>query len=88
MGRRLYETTLYWETADEDPSHDEAVLEWTALWKPLPKVSTTLDGRATIRYALPSKRPSPCSSVRRSRCIDQGPPWSATEAKTGIPSWR
>ena len=44
LGRRLYETMLYWETADEDPSLDDADREWTALWKPLPKVvfSTTL----------------------------------------------
>jgi len=38
MGRRLYETMLYWETADQDGSLDEAEVEWTALWKPLPKV--------------------------------------------------
>ena len=44
MGRRLYETMLYWETADQDPSMDDAEREWAALWKPLPKVvfSTTL----------------------------------------------
>jgi dihydrofolate reductase len=44
LGRRLYETMLYWETADQDPSLDDAMLEWAALWKPLPKVvfSTTL----------------------------------------------
>ena len=44
MGRRLYETMLYWETADQDPSLDDAQLEWAALWNPLPKVvfSTTL----------------------------------------------
>jgi dihydrofolate reductase len=44
MGRRLYESMLYWETADQDPSLDDAMHEWTALWKPLPKVvfSTTL----------------------------------------------
>lgn len=44
LGRRLYETMLYWETADQDPSLDESELEWAALWKPLPKVvfSTTL----------------------------------------------
>ncbi len=43
LGRRLYETMLYWETADEE-SLDEAELEWAALWNPLPKVvfSTTL----------------------------------------------
>jgi len=44
MGRRLYETMLYWETADQDPALGDAEREWTALWKPLPKVvfSTTL----------------------------------------------
>jgi dihydrofolate reductase len=44
MGRRLYETMLYWETADKNGSLDDAELEWAALWKPLPKVvfSTTL----------------------------------------------
>jgi dihydrofolate reductase len=44
MGRRLYETMLYWETTDQDPPLDGHELEWAALWKPLPKVvfSTTL----------------------------------------------
>ena len=44
MGRRLYETMLYWETADQDPTLDDSMLEWAAIWKPLPKVvfSTTL----------------------------------------------
>jgi len=44
LGRRLYETMLYWETADQERSLDDAELEWTALWNPLPKVvfSTTL----------------------------------------------
>ena len=37
-------TMLYWETADQDPSLDESMLEWAAIWKALPKVvfSTTL----------------------------------------------
>jgi len=44
LGRRLYETMLYWETPDHDPPLDDAEREWAALWKPLPKVvfSTTL----------------------------------------------
>jgi dihydrofolate reductase len=44
LGRRLYETMLYWETADSDPSLSESMLEWAALWKAIPKVvfSTTL----------------------------------------------
>ena len=43
LGRRLYETMLYWETAEQE-SLDDAELEWAALWNPLPKVvfSTTL----------------------------------------------
>ena len=43
MGRRLYETMLYWDNVDQ-ASLDHAELEWAALWKPLPKVvfSTTL----------------------------------------------
>jgi dihydrofolate reductase len=38
MGRRLYETMLYWETADQDPTLDDAKREWIGLWNPLPKV--------------------------------------------------
>ena len=38
MGRRLYETMLYWETAEQDPSLGDAEREWAALWNPLPKV--------------------------------------------------
>src|ERR1700728_4482696 len=54
LGRRLYETMLYWESADEDPSLDDAMLEWAAIWKPLPKVvfSATLSAvRGTARLA-------------------------------------
>ena len=44
LGRRLYETMLYWETAEQDGSLDGAELEWAALWNPLAKVvfSSTL----------------------------------------------
>jgi dihydrofolate reductase len=43
-GRRLYETMLYWETAQET-SLPEEHLEFARLWKALPKVvfSTTLE---------------------------------------------
>ena len=44
LGRRLYETMLYWETAEQEQSLDDSELEWAAIWKSLPKVvfSTTL----------------------------------------------
>lgn len=53
LGRRLYETMLYWETAVQDPALGEAEREWAALWNPLPKVvfSRTLSavqGRARL----------------------------------------
>ncbi|ELS50664.1 dihydrofolate reductase family protein [Streptomyces viridochromogenes] len=54
LGRRLYETMLYWETADRDPSLDDLRLKWAALWKRLPKVvfSTTLSAvRGNARLA-------------------------------------
>ncbi|MGW6689931.1 dihydrofolate reductase family protein [Streptomyces sp. NPDC054961] len=48
LGRRLYETMLYWEGPDQDPSLGDSMLEWAAIWRPLPKVvfSTTL---STVR---------------------------------------
>ncbi|KOT30557.1 deaminase [Streptomyces caelestis] len=60
MGRRLYETMLYWETADQDPSLDEPALEWTALWKPLPKVVfsstlSTVQGKARLASGSPAE---------------------------------
>jgi dihydrofolate reductase len=53
MGRRLYETMLYWETADQDRTLDDAEIEWAALWNPLPKVVfsttlTTVEGAARL----------------------------------------
>jgi dihydrofolate reductase len=44
LGRRLYETMLYWETPDENPSLGFDDREWVSVWRPLPKVvfSTTL----------------------------------------------
>ncbi|MGY4982701.1 dihydrofolate reductase family protein [Streptomyces sp. 900105755] len=44
LGRRLYETMLYWETAEEDPSLGFSTREFAEIWKQLPKVvfSTTL----------------------------------------------
>ena len=43
LGRRLYETMVYWETADQDPS--DIVREFALIWQALPKVvfSRTLD---------------------------------------------
>ena len=44
LGRRLYDTMRYWETADQVHELDDAELEWAAIWNALPKVvfSSTL----------------------------------------------
>jgi dihydrofolate reductase len=44
-GRRLYEVMTYWETAEENPSAPQHVLEFARIWKQLPKIvfSKTLD---------------------------------------------
>ena len=44
-GRRLYETMVYWETADENPSATEYALEFARIWQALPKIvfSKTLE---------------------------------------------
>lgn len=45
LGRRLYETMTYWETAHEDPAATDYMLEFAEIWKALPKVvfSRSLD---------------------------------------------
>jgi dihydrofolate reductase len=37
-GRRLYEAMAYWDTAEENPSAAEHVLEFARIWKDLPKI--------------------------------------------------
>ncbi len=43
-GRRLYETMLYWETAEATGSDDPVVREFAAIWQALPRIvfSSTL----------------------------------------------
>lgn len=38
LGRRLYESMVYWETAEQDPALGFSTSEFAALWKALPKV--------------------------------------------------
>lgn len=38
LGRRLYESMLYWETAHQEPDADEVTLEFATVWRALPKV--------------------------------------------------
>jgi dihydrofolate reductase len=51
LGRRMYETMVYWETAHEAPDQPPFVLEFARLWQAAEKVvySTTLDEVASAR---------------------------------------
>ena len=46
-GRRLYETMVYWETADQDPSTGEIEHEFARIWQALPKI---VEGRVNGFY--------------------------------------
>jgi dihydrofolate reductase len=59
LGRRLYETMVYWETADQDPALSATQREFAQIWKAIPKVvySATLDsveGNTTLRREVAS----------------------------------
>ena len=58
LGRRLYETMLYWEGAEENPELDDAEREFARVWQALPKVVfsrslTTVEGSNTRLAARP-----------------------------------
>jgi dihydrofolate reductase len=38
IGRKLYEAMLYWETVEQSPDLDFDTVEWSAIWRSLPKV--------------------------------------------------
>ncbi len=77
---------LHWETADQDPSLDDSMLEWAAIWKPLPKVvfSTTLPCRCRAMPAWPPatwrRRSSGCEPSGGGRDIAIGGATLAAEA--------
>jgi dihydrofolate reductase len=45
LGRRLYETMVYWETAEQQHSLEDFAIEFARIWKAMPKLvfSHTLD---------------------------------------------
>jgi dihydrofolate reductase len=52
-GRRLYETMVFWETADRDPSIGATEREFAGIWQALPKVVfsrtlTAVEGNARL----------------------------------------
>lgn len=69
LGRRLYETMLYWEDADRNPALDASEREFAGIWNALPKVvfSRTLrEVRGNARLA----RGSLAEEIRQLRAED------------------
>lgn len=60
LGRRLWETMRYWETAGEDPESGEAELEFARIWKAASKLVfsrtlETVEGDATLLRGDPAE---------------------------------
>lgn len=53
-GRRMYETMLFWETANPGDSQSAAVREYTAIWRAADKIvfSRTLEGVSSERTRI------------------------------------
>jgi dihydrofolate reductase len=53
-GRRMYETMLYWETADTVPGQPSSVREFTGIWQAAGKIvfSTTLPSASSARTRI------------------------------------
>jgi dihydrofolate reductase len=64
-GRRMYETMVYWETADTIPDQPPFVLEWARQWKAAEKIvySRTITEPRSARTRI--EREFDAASVRR-----------------------
>lgn len=57
LGRKLYETMVYWETAERDPALPDYAAEFATIWRQLPKVvfsSTLTEVEGNTRLATGS----------------------------------
>ena len=81
-GRKLYETMVYWETADQDPSLDSVGQEFAALWQALPKVvfSSTLTRSRATRGSPPAR-----SATNSRRCRHRPTATSGSAARRWPP---
>jgi dihydrofolate reductase len=66
MGRKLYETMVFWETADQDPALSDFEHEFASIWQRLPKVvfSTSLQSVVGNARLL---RGDPAAELERQR---------------------
>ncbi len=78
LGRRLYETMVYWETVEQDPAVSDVAREFAGIWKAVPKVvfSRTLEsvvGNTSLANNSPGELvANAISSSSRARIL----PWA------------
>jgi dihydrofolate reductase len=89
LGRRLYETMVYWETADQDPALGPIEREFAQIWQATPKVvfSTTLDtveGKTQLRRQVVSEEVEALKAQRGKDLAVGGAGLAATFTKLGL----
>ncbi|MBX3171067.1 MAG: dihydrofolate reductase family protein [Candidatus Eremiobacteraeota bacterium] len=75
LGRRLYETMLYWETAALDPEAGEIQRDFASVWQAMPKVvfSRTLESVEGVNMSLARRDlPSELAELRQTVSGDLG----------------
>jgi len=80
-GRRLYETMVYWETAEESPLAADQV-EFAQTWKALPKVVFS----TTLQSVVGNTRLAQAASARRSRGSRNSPERTSPSAAPASPA--
>jgi dihydrofolate reductase len=90
LGRRMYETMVYWETAHTIPDQPEFMLEWARMWQARDKIvySTSLESVSSERTRLerafdPDAVRALKASTERDLTVD-GPGLAATALRAGL----
>lgn len=89
-GRRMYQTMVYWETADQQPDQPPVILDYARVWQAADKIvySTTLTEPASRRTRI--ERTFDPEAVRRLKAESDhdltvdGPTLAATAIKAGL----
>jgi dihydrofolate reductase len=89
-GRRMYQTMVYWETADQDPEQPPVVLDYARVWQAADKIvySATLEKATSARTRI--ERSFDPEAVRRLKADSDrdltvdGPTLAATAIKAGL----
>jgi dihydrofolate reductase len=89
-GRRMYETMVFWETADTGPDQPAVIREWTEIWRAAEKIiySRTLEAVSSARTRIEREfDPEAIRALKRSSPSDitiGGPELAAVAIRGGL----